>query len=366
VSARDFDGVYFDGKSAQRHPVTVTRTREGLHIRGTTVGEMHWPHAEMRRDMRVAANEPVRYERGGETPEVLVIADPSFLPAVRSVFSGDDDVVTDAPPRRAIGGLIAPALIVLGAVIALYIWAVPRLAERVAQRVPIEWEEKLGETVTAAMTESATVCREPERLAALDQMVAALTADGRGGRYTYRVTVVDDEMVNAFAAPGGYIVIHTGLLAQAESPDELAGVLAHEIEHVVLQHGAQGVLRQIPLRLAFGAITGSEGIGSSVTQMAVTLGGLSYQRRDELSADSHGMALLHAARVSPSGMINFFKKLSAENSGTAPQFLNYLSTHPNSEARMEALAAQSAAVNYQPVQLLTPEQWKSVTASCAR
>jgi predicted Zn-dependent protease len=364
---RVWDGVYFDGKSAARHPVSVTRTREGLRIRGATVGEIAWAHHEMRRDMRVAADEPVRYERGGETPEVLVIADPSFLPAVRSVFSGGGDPRVDAPPSRGLARLILPALAVLAGVVTLYAWAVPRLAERVAQRVPLEWEESLGRTVATTMAASARVCAEPERMAALNQMVATLTADGRGGRYRYNVTVVDDPTVNAFAAPGGELVIFTGLLQQASAPEELAGVLAHEIQHVVLQHGAKGVLRRIPLQLALGALTGNEGIGTSVTQLAVTLGGLTYQRRDEADADREGMRLLQAARVAPGGMLSFFRKLAEqEDAGNAPQFLNYLSTHPNSEARLDALSALAGSATYEPVPILSDAQWTAVTAACSR
>ncbi len=356
----EFQGVYFDGQTAKRHPVTVTRIAEGFRVRGESIGELVWAHGDMRRSLRTAPDEPARYERGGESPEVLVITDPQFLPAVRSGL-----VEHGGPGWHTVSRLILPALAIIAGLVMLYLWAVPRMAVSVAARVPLEWEVGLGQSVVSTLTAGSTVCNEPTRMAALDAMVARLTADGRGGRYRYHVTVVDDSLVNALAAPGGEIVIFTGLIAQAAGPDELAGVLAHEIQHVVQQHGARGILRQIPLQLMVMMVSGGEGIATNATQLAARVGGLRYQRRDESDADREGMRMLQAARVDPEGMINFFRKLAAEG-GDAPRYLNYLSTHPNSEARMAALAelAEQHAFTAQPI--ITDAQWAAVTASCAR
>lgn len=362
-----WEGAYFDGRSATRHIVTVTRTRDGLLISGPTVGEMHWAHHELKREMRVAADEPVRYERGGATPEVLVIADPRFLPAVRRVFGGDGD--EHEQRRRNIRRLLLPALAVVIALVSLYAWGIPRLADRVAPTLPLVWEERLGQTVVNGITTARTVCAEPERAAALNALVATLTADGRGGRYRYNITVVEDPMVNALAAPGGEIVIFTGLLQRTATPDELAGVLAHEIQHVVQQHGAKNVLRQVPLALMLNAISGNEGIATNVVQLAGTLSGLTYQRRDEADADLEGLRTLQAARIAPDGMLTFFRKL-AEDAGERPdeqsRLLEYVSTHPSSSRRFETLAAEAAAASYESVEALTPEQWSAATATCTR
>jgi Zn-dependent protease with chaperone function len=358
----DWEGVYFDGRTSKRHAVRVSRVAEGLLVRGESVGQLLWTHAEMRRPIRIAPDEPARYERGGEIPEVLVISDPSFLPAKRSVFGSRGP---DGERRTSgVGRLILPALAVLTGLVLLYLWAVPRMAAVVAERVPLEWEEALGRGVVAAFTSGQRVCEEPARINALNAMVATLTADGRGGRYTYRVTVVDDSIVNALAAPGGEIVLFTGLLAQAASPDELAGVLAHEIQHVVQQHGAKGILRQIPLQLMVMIVSGGEGIATNATQLAARVGGLRYQRGDEVEADQEGMRLLQSARVDPEGMIDFFRKLSAEGRD-GPVVLNYLSTHPNSEARMTALSAMANNARYEPVEIVSPQEWRAITAGCA-
>jgi predicted Zn-dependent protease len=318
----------------------------------------------LRREERIAPDDPIRYERGSvESPEVLVISDPSFLPTVRG--AGPAGGGLHGLRRRSVLSLLVPALVVLGALVLLYIWALPRLAERVAARVPVEWEESLGRTVVASITETRQSCTEPARVAALDRMVATLTADGRGGRYTYRVTIVDDAMVNALAAPGGHIVIFHGLLAQAGSPEELAGVLAHEIEHVVQQHGVTGILRQLPLQLAVSAIVGTDGFGASISQMALMVGGLSYRRADEAEADLEGLRMLAAARVSADGMLDFFRRSEASAADDS-RFLNYISTHPNNAQRIALLESEAQAFSYTPQPVLTGQEWAALRARCAR
>jgi len=365
VEGQGFAAAYFDGRSAKRHEVIVARTREGLRITGPTVGEILWRHTEWRRDVRMAVHDPVRLERGGESPEVLVVDDHRFLPAPMSSDGEPLDPAAEIRRRRRVAWLIVPAVAVIVALTVLYAFIVPRLAERVATRVPIEWEESLGQTVKESFVASATTCSEPARVAALDKLVGALTADGRGGRYRYEVTVVDDSIVNAFAAPGGQIVIFTGLIQQATSQDELAGVLAHEVQHVVQQHGVQGVLRALPAQLMASALFGNEGLGASVSQMAVTLGGLSYGRRDELEADHLGMQTLQAAHIDPRGMLSFFERMSSEaTTRDAPRVLNYLSTHPNSAERLTALTGQAQTAQYTPRAVLSDAEWSAVRATC--
>jgi predicted Zn-dependent protease len=365
TDGQGFAANYFDGKSAKRHEVIVARTREGLRITGPTVGEIIWRHTEWRRDVRMAVNDPVRLERGGESPEVLVVDDHRFLPAPTSSEGEPLDPDAELRRRRRVAWLIVPAVTVIVALTLLYAFFIPRMAERVAANVPVEWEESLGKAVTESFTANATTCTEPARVAALDKLVGTLVANGRGGRYTYQVTVVDDSIVNAFAAPGGQIVLFTGLLQQVESQEELAGVLAHEVQHVVLQHGAQGVLRALPAQLMASALFGNEGVGASVSQMAVTLGGLSYGRRDELEADHEGLRLLQEAQIDPSGMLSFFKRLADESDAAdAPKLLNYLSTHPNSAERLTALTAQAQSATYTPRAVLSDAEWTAVRAAC--
>lgn len=356
--------TYFDGRSAKRHEVTVERTMSGLVIRGEGVGEVAWSWPELRRDDRTAPDEPIRYERGDLlAPEVLVVADSSFLPAMRGVRETGNAMTRLR--RRTLSSLLLPALAVIAVGVALWIWALPLLAARVAIRVPVEWEETLGARAVQSLTSAYPVCAEPARVAAMEKIMAALTSGGRGGRYTYRVQVVDARAVNAFAAPGGYIVVFTGLLAAASSADEVAGVLAHEIEHVVQQHAVKGILRDMPMQLAVASAIGTSSIGGSVAQVAYHLGSSSYQRSDERAADAGALRMLGAARISPQGMLDFFRREAGDGSAES-RLLNYMSSHPNSAERLAALEAAAEALPPATESVLTAREWAALRAECLR
>jgi predicted Zn-dependent protease len=355
---RPFAGTYFDGRSAKRHVVDVWRTSQGLLIRGETVGELRWPYPEMRRDERISPDEPVRYERGPvESAEVLVVPGAGFLPELRGASGGIGQL-----RRRSIGSLILPALVALGALVGAWFLALPPLAARLASRVPTEWEQKLGATAVQTFTETHGVCTDPAQVAALDRLTARLTADGSGGPYTYQIRIIEDPLVNAMAAPGGQILVFRGLINDAESPEELAGVLAHEIEHVVQRHGVEAILREMPAQLLVSGIMGSSPLGGNVAQIAYSLGAASYQRNDEREADAGAVRRLAAAGISSKGMIDFFRRSAAE--GEEGGLLQYLSSHPASTERMAALEALSRDLPPARNAAFTAEEWTALRAGC--
>lgn len=355
---RPFAGTYFDGRSAKRHDVEVWRTAQGLLIRGETVGELTWPYREMRRDERTSPDEPVRYERGPDAAaEVLVVPGAGFLPELRGAAGGIGRL-----RRRSIASLVVPALVTLAAIVGTWFLVLPPLAAKLAARVPTEWEEKLGATATQVFTESHRVCTDPAQVAAIDGLVARLTAGGSGGSYTYTVSIVEDPLVNAMAAPGGHILLFRGLINDAESSDELAGVLAHEIEHVVQRHGVEAILREMPAQLLVSAVMGSSPLGGNVAQVAYSLGASSYQRNDEREADAGAVRRLAAAGVSPAGMIGFFRRSAAE--GEAGGVMQYFSSHPASAERMASLEAMARELPAPRGPALSPEEWTALRGGC--
>jgi Zn-dependent protease with chaperone function len=356
----DWEGTYFDGRVAERHPVTVTLTAASLRIEWVDGKTILWSYGEIRQVQGARPGEPARLERGGDEPEVLVVDDPGILQAVREVAPHYRNRFTDASRRRtrtrAVVAGVTAAVVAAGAV---YLWIIPLLAARVAARLPVTWEESLGRRVVAEMVDSAAICPHP---AVLDRLVARLAATANG-RYAFRVTVVGDSIVNAFAAPGGSVVVYRGLLELAETPEELAGVLAHEMQHVVLQHGTRAVLREIPVRLMVAAATANAGLAGHITGAAATLGSLRYGRQAEEEADREGMRMLQAAQVDPRGMLTFFGRMQ-ERVGDVPRMAAYLSTHPRTEARIRRLEGFVAEASYAPVPLMDQAAWEEVRGAC--
>nr|MBI3612912.1 M48 family metallopeptidase [Nitrospirota bacterium] len=106
-------------------------------------------------------------------------------------------------------------------------------------RIPTEWEQPIGEAARSQFLAGQTVVKEGPAVAALQEITKRLADAASGNPYKFEVTVVRSDIVNAFALPGGYVVVFTGLLKKAESPEEVAGVLAHELNHVLLRHGLE-------------------------------------------------------------------------------------------------------------------------------
>ena len=259
--------------------------------------------------------------------------------------------------------LLALAAAAVAILVALYVWVLPALAARVADRIPVEWEEGLGADLVEAVAPPETQCTEPERLEALERIVERLASSSDVGSYRFRVTIVNDTLVNALAAPGGYIVVFQGLLDEAETPEVVAGVLAHEIQHVVQRHGTSAVLKDLPMILAATVISGGNETAGSLLGATATLGSLRYRRGDEAEADREGLEMLRAARIAPDGMIGFFATL-AESETETSALATYLSTHPRSEDRMETLRRLAAERPYTTEPLLADVDWSSVRTPC--
>ena len=136
------------------------------------------------------------------------------------------------------------------------------------------------------------------------------------------------------------MAVFTGLLKEAEGPDEVAGVLAHEIQHVVQRHGIRNIYSQLRWQMALAVLVGDgSSLHAQLLGSGAFLAGLSYGREMESEADREGLALLEKAGMPKSGMVKFFKKLD-EQQGAVETYLKYLSTHPSSKDRISALEQQ--------------------------
>jgi predicted Zn-dependent protease len=254
----------------------------------------------------------------------------------------------------------AAALVVVAG---LYIWGGPAAATWVANRLPPSWDISMGRSFARHLSRTDRVCADADSVPELASVVDRLV--GAGGRtpYEFHVYILRDTIVNAFAVPGGFLFLNAGLIDAARTPEELAGVLAHEIQHVRLRHSTRAILRELPLRVALASISGA-GIESGATTM-VSLGALSYRRADEAEADREGMRLLHTASVDASGMISFMRTLDDENGGP-PEFARYLSSHPRTADRVAELEALAAQPPNAARPLLDAEAWQRLRALCAR
>lgn len=233
------------------------------------------------------------------------------------------------------------------------------LVERAVDRIPVEWEQKLGESAYHDFLARQEIMKEGHAVEAVKEMTHRLTAAIPENPYTFDVTVVKSDVVNAFALPGGYIVVFTGLMKKAENPEEVAGVLAHELNHVLQRHGLERIVKQLGFVAVVSIVLGNQqGLGGVMKQLGVELMTLKFGRAQETEADLNGLQLLHRARIDPSGMITFFQRLAEKDAGR----VEWLSTHPMSSARADRLKAELADM---PKQTSEPFifDWVKVRAS---
>lgn len=244
--------------------------------------------------------------------------------------------------RWGIGALVLILSLPLVALVAFIAWADP-LAEWVVKRVPAGIENQLGAAVLAQTRAQSRMVEAGPAFEAVQTIGYRLARPGEALRFY----VADRPEINAFAAPGGVVVVNTGLLKAADSGDEVAGVLAHEIAHVELRHGLRQLVKVAGLRVLFAAALGDYG---QIVGWGAQLTELKFSRDAESEADARGVARLMEARIDPVGLASFFAKLEKEHGdGVLPALL---STHPPNRERLEALSAiigQQEAAAVEPI-----------------
>lgn len=358
-------GSYLDGRSAARQQATIRVLRMGLQVSTENQDTFWWPYAEIRQTQGFYVGEQVRLERGGEIPEALLVSDVSFLSALRRMAPEWAARFHDPGQHRRRARLTFLAGIgVIGILLAIYLWGIPAAAAVVASHVPVAWEERLGGEIVQHLAPEGKRCTDPRRLQVIDALLATLTAPLPRRAYTFRVIVVNDGGLNAFAAPGGYIVLFRGLLDRTQTAEELAGVLAHEVQHILQRHATRALLQHASTGLLLTALAGDAG-GAMVygLQGAHVLGTLRYSRRHEYEADVEGMRMLLEAWIDPGGMIAFFELLQREGKD-APGPLQYISTHPSTEDRIQRLKSLAGQSEHGSVKLLPDYDWRDMRKIC--
>ncbi|HEY8120367.1 MAG TPA: M48 family metallopeptidase [Myxococcota bacterium] len=233
---------------------------------------------------------------------------------------------------RTLGSLAAAALLTFGVVRV----AVPGLAWLVARALPYSLDEKLGTGVLRAMGESfgpsALDEAHRERVRACFERTASYAHLTRPATLEFRA---GGEMgANAFALPGGTVVVTDELIALAQSDDELAAVLAHELGHLQHRHGVRALLQALGVGvLANGALGDFDGAG--LVAAAPMLLQLQYSRGFEREADAFAQRVLEEARIDPSALSRMLARLEATHPGG--ELPAYLSTHPPTAERQRAL-----------------------------
>ena len=245
---------------------------------------------------------------------------------------------------------------VVGGVMALLLglfFARDSLVRTAAKAVPVDWEIAAGDKLFEQITASKRVVKDPALETQLKLITDPLVAGIKDNRYPLKFHIIEDATLNAFAMPGGNVVIHSGLLMAADSPEEIAGVLGHEIAHVTQRHSIRSIMSSAGLFLVLQTMLGDvTSIVAVLANNSAFLLSRKFSRDFEREADNQGWEYLLAADIKPEGMITFFKKMQDEEKRMREKMkeatsidigggdLEVLSTHPATEERMKNLQAK--------------------------
>lgn len=300
----------------------------------------------------------------------LAVEDPGYREALAALGAN----MSRAAPRRSrvtpvLGALLAALVVTVGAMALL----VEKAPDAVAPFVPHALERRVGAAVVTAMQGDAASCDKADGIAALQRLVDRFQV-AAGYPYKIKVSVIDmydttlvggrerkRRVVNAFAAPGGHMVVMSGLLERADGPEELAGVMAHEMGHIVHRHSVKALLRAYGFGLVTKLVIG--GFSSDVGTVADAGGlllALRHSREAEREADRTGLQLLDATGMRADGLARFFGKILDEQGGKdGAQQMGVFSTHPPTNERIET--TRRPPTGAPP---MSAREWQALRAVC--
>ncbi|HMO32542.1 MAG TPA: M48 family metallopeptidase [Lacibacter sp.] len=218
-------------------------------------------------------------------------------------------------------------------------------------------EKKLGDLLWSTFEESEILVRRPEITGPVEAFKKKLCEANGLSPDSIRVYIVDKKDVNAFAFPGRRLVLFTGLIEACETPEELCGVMAHEIAHIEKQHVMKKLAKEAGIGI-LAAITGNAGSSEVLRQVLRMLSSRAYDRSLEEEADQTAVDYLCEAGIGSEHLSHFFLRLSEKEK--LPELLTWVSTHPGLKERAAEILRQQKKQRCKKEQLLEPDAWKTL------
>jgi Zn-dependent protease with chaperone function len=350
---------YADGRAAVFTDVEIAFTPDNLVIVRPNERTLAWEYADLSRSDDHNGRVVLRRQKP-DTGERLMFDE---------VF--DDQLAAAAPQlmkpraqgvegRRTVIALATLAWSLAGA----FLIGIPFAADPMARAMPEKYRTQIADISWSQVNAFTAQCDDSDEAAQIlnDLAYRIMERSNVPERDDIWITVADAGFPNAFALPDNSIIVTDELIGLAEHPDELTGVLAHEIAHIEHNHIMRNVVRQIGAGIFFDVVFGGAGAGQAIAIASVNLAGLRYSRDDESDADSRGMDYLDAAGISTAGIARMFDRFQAyEEDAGVDDIPSMLSSHPASRER--AVAAQARA-RQGLAPSLDERQWRIVQQAC--
>lgn len=360
--------TYYDGKTAKSHSVYLEYTETTLNVYDFVEQVLlsTWPMAEIEAEQN--GNEPPRLKRN-TTPERLVVKATDDAGAMLEWVQPEIKRKKKQRNKRALfalGGIWA---------IAFLLWfSFPHLIDFATYCVPRSWEEQTGAEAREGIGKILSIkikeldletlqsevpwIKDGEGYAGFTEIVNKLAAADENNDYEFKVSLLKSDIINAFALPGGYIIVTDSLVRHCETPDELAAVIAHEMAHVTQRHNTKQLVRMEVMTFLTSLFTGSNGMANNIGSAGTYLLSTKFSREAESEADRLGLQRLNKAAINPEALGSFFERLTPDDDD-GHDYFSYLSTHPPLKERIIIAAAQNqAGFTYRPA--LERQKWRAL------
>jgi len=330
-----YEGIYFDGKSSQPHRAQVSLEPIALQITyttqdGTLPVTIHWQSHRIEKEAYAEVGKTIlRY--GNYPAQSLEVTAPDFLPTLDSYYVAAPPVnqQISLQANRGTSWWWLIILFFLALIPVTYFWVLPAVADFAARQIPPAYERKLGQTLATQIISENTDSLQTANLRGFARQL------NLPAPYPITFTVIHNAEPNAFAVPGGHIVVHQGMFKIIKSPEALAALLGHEYGHLKLRHSLRAMFRSLSGYIFISAIIGDvSAITAVVIENANALKSLEYSRNFETEADLLGLQIMQQHQLNPKGMVQLFEQLQAHNKGRS-QDLEFISTHPALSSRIQ-------------------------------
>jgi len=366
---RSGPAVYFDGKTSTRHQVTLELEPASLAVRGEDGALLaRFGYDEMEQSSTAGDVFRIGRAHARGTFERVEVRDPALAAAIDEMSLPVDR--TGARAQRSRRKVVVWSVIAVLSLIAVGIFGVPAVATRLAPYVPYSVEQKFGEAINEQIREllnpgqqgksfdCGVEAGEKPGQAAMDRMMGRFEA-AAALPLPLKLKVVRRKDANAVALPGGYIYVFEGLITKAESPDEVAGVIAHEIGHVAHRDGMRHVLQAAGLSFVFGMVLGDFVGGGAVILAARSLLRLAYSREAEAAADGYSVQLMQKV----GGDAHALGRILTRIAGTKEPDVKILLDHPATKERADWVEAAARGLAGGPI--LDAGEWAALRRICS-
>lgn len=347
---------YADGRAAVAHAAECDIAADAIIAR---VGEAThtWRYGELAR--ADDGNGRIVLKRKPDTGERLIFeseAQPALRAAAPSLFTPSAFGV-ERP--RVVFGVAAIAW----SLAALFLIGIPLGAAPIASVMPAPYRAQIADISWSQVSAWTNYCDDSDEAARIlnDMAQRMMAASDVQHRDEIWITIVDAPFPNAFALPDNSIIVTDDLIQLAHQPDELTGVIAHEIAHIERNHVMTNIIRQMGAGIFFDVVFGGAGAGQAIAVASVNLAGLRYSRGDESEADRRGLDYLDSAGIDTGGLARLFDRFQQVEQDEGQNIPTLLSSHP---ATPERAAAARARSRQGLAPSLSDRDWRIVRQAC--